>query len=92
MIFLNPIDTEALHDICKNHKSIITIEDGTIQGGLATAVSEFMVDNGYSLPLLKLGVPDAFVEHGTVSELRKELGFDRDGIFSAIKNTFEKLT
>ncbi|KAF5044198.1 1-deoxy-D-xylulose-5-phosphate synthase [anaerobic digester metagenome] len=90
MIFLKPLDEEALHDACKNHKAIITIEDGTVKGGLGTSVAEFMMEHSYYLPLTKLGVPDRFIEHGTVSELKKECGFDVDGIFSAIKEIFSK--
>ena len=90
MIFLKPLDEEALHDACKNHKAIITIEDGTVKGGLGTSVAEFMMEHSYYLPLTKLGVPDRFIEHGTVSELKKECGFDADGIFIAIKEIFSK--
>jgi 1-deoxy-D-xylulose-5-phosphate synthase len=90
MIYLKPLDEEALHDACKNHKAIITIEDGTVKGGLGTSVAEFMLDHSYYLPFKKLGVPDRFIEHGTISELKKECGFDADGIMSAIKEIFSK--
>lgn len=90
MIYLKPLDEAALHDACKNHKAIITIEDGTVKGGLGTSVAEFMMEHSYYLPLTKLGVPDRFIEHGTVSELKKECGFDADGIFIAIKEIFSK--
>lgn len=90
MIYLKPLDEDALHDACRNHKSIITIEDGTVKGGLGTAVAEFMMEHSYYLPLTKLGVPDRFIEHGTIAELKKECGFDTDGIFSAIKEIFSK--
>jgi len=90
MIYLKPLDEDALHNACKNHKAIITIEDGTVKGGLGTAVAEFMMEHSYYLPFIKLGVPDRFIEHGTIAELKKECGFDKDGIFSAIKEIFSK--
>lgn len=90
MIFLKPMDGTMLHDACSKHKAIVTIEDGTVKGGLGTAVAEFMMEHSYYLPLIKLGVPDRFIEHGTVAELKKECGFDEDGIFSAIKKIFSK--
>ncbi len=90
MIYLKPLDEDALHHACKNHKAIITIEDGTVKGGLGTAVAEFMMEHSYYLPFIKLGVPDRFIEHGTIAELKKECGFDKDGIFSAIKEIFSK--
>ncbi len=90
MIYLKPLDEDALHDACKNHKAIITVEDGTVKGGLGTAVAEFMMEYSYYMPLTKLGVPDRFIEHGTIAELKKECGFDADGIFSAIKEIFSK--
>lgn len=90
IIFLKPLDENALHEACKNHKAIITIEDGTLKGGLGTAVAEFMMEHSYYLPLIKLGVPDRFIEHGTVPELKKECGFDAEGIYAAIKQTHTK--
>lgn len=90
MIYLKPLDEESLHDACKTNKAVITIEDGTMKGGLGTAVAEFMMEHSYYLPFTKLGVPDHFIEHGTIAELKKECGFDADGIFSAIKDIFSK--
>lgn len=90
MIYLKPIDESILHEACKQHKAIVTIEDGTVKSGLGSAVAEFMMEHSYYLPLIKLGVPDRFIEHGTVTELKKECGFDADGIFSAIQNIFSK--
>jgi len=85
MRFLKPIDTELLHKICKKFKDIITIEDGTINGGLGSAVLEFMADNGYQARLIRLGVPDRFVDHGSPSQLYRECGYDVQGIFETAK-------
>jgi len=85
MRFLKPVDEELLHEVFKNHQNIITLEDGSIIGGLGSAVLEFMSDNGYSSKIKRLGVPDRWVEHGTQEDLYKECGFDKEGILSTCK-------
>jgi len=83
MRYLKPIDEELLQEVFRNFKKIITIEDGTIVGGLGSAVLEYMADHGCQARVKRLGVPDRFVEQGTVAELQKECGFDVDGIVAA---------
>lgn len=83
MRFVKPIDEEILHEVGKNFKSVITIEDGAIVGGFGSAVLEFMSDNGYNPVVKRLGVPDRFIDHGTPQELHKECGFDVEGIIKA---------
>jgi len=85
MRFLKPIDEEILHEVFKNHQNIITIEDGSIIGGLGSAVLEFMSDNAYASIVKRIGVPDKWVEHGTQEELYRECGFDKEGIMKACK-------
>jgi len=85
MRFVKPIDEEILHEVGRNFKLIITIEDGTIVGGFGSAVLEFMSDNNYSPVVKRLGVPDRFIEHGTPQELQKECGFDVEGIIKTAK-------
>lgn len=85
MRFLKPIDEEILHEAFKNHKNIITLEDGSVIGGLGSAALEFMSDNGYASKVKRLGVPDKWVEHGTQEELYKECGFDKEGIVKACR-------
>ena len=84
MLFLKPIDEELLHEIGKTFTRIITVEDGTVSGGLGSAVLEFMADNGYSPQVKRLGVPDRFIQHGSIGELHKICGFDVEGILDAI--------
>jgi len=86
--FLKPIDENILHEVGKNYKYIITIEDGTIVGGLGSAVIEFMNDNDYNCKVKRLGIPDEFIEHGTQLELRRDCGYD----INAIVNTAKELT
>lgn len=83
--FLKPLDEELFHGIGKKYKKIVTIEDGTIEGGFGTAVLEFMADNDYQVEVLRLGIPDTFVEHGTPDELYKMLELDAEGIKNRIK-------
>lgn len=84
MRFLKPIDEELLHEIFKKYQKIITIEDGTIIGGLGSAVLEFMADHDYHLAIKRLGIPDKFIEQGSIIELSKECGFDEDGIYKTV--------
>ncbi len=84
MRFVKPIDTGLLSSVFKNFKKIITVEDGTVQGGFGSAVLEFMVENNYSATVKLLGVPDEFIEHGTLNDLRKHCGFDTEGIAKAV--------
>ena len=83
MRFLKPIDEDILHEVFKNHKNIITLEDGSIIGGLGSATIEFKNDNGYTSKVKRMGVPDKWVEHGTQQELYKECGYDKEGIVTA---------
>ena len=84
MIFLKPIDEELLHEIGKKYSRIVTVEDGSIKGGLGMAVIEFMADNGYVPRIKRIGIPDQFIEHGTIPELYKLCGMDEDNIVSLL--------
>ncbi|MDA3953146.1 MAG: 1-deoxy-D-xylulose-5-phosphate synthase [Bacteroidales bacterium] len=84
MRFVKPIDKDLLHEIGKNFKNIITIEDGTVVGGFGSAVLEFMSENGYTVNIKRLGIADQFVDHGTPQELHRECGFDVEGIIKAV--------
>lgn len=86
MRFLKPLDEELLHRIAKRFKKIITIEDGIVNGGFGSAVLEFMADNGYSLSINRLGLPDRFIEHGTQAELYHELKMDVEGITQTLSD------
>ena len=88
MRFVKPIDEDILHEVGQKFKYIITIEDGTILGGLGSAVIEFMSENKYYPVIKRLGVPDRFVDHGTPAELYKECGFDKEGIVKAVKSVY----
>jgi 1-deoxy-D-xylulose-5-phosphate synthase len=78
--FLKPLDNELLHEVAKNFKQIVTVEDGVINGGFGSAVLEFLADNNYTTKVKRLGISDSFVEHGTPEELYQMLGLDAEGI------------
>jgi 1-deoxy-D-xylulose-5-phosphate synthase len=83
MRFVKPIDEALLHQVFSKFNKVITVEDGVIQGGFGSAVLEFMAENSYHAKLVRLGVPDQFVEHGTTEELQRDCGFDQKGIVQA---------
>ncbi len=86
MRFAKPLDEELLHQIFKKFKKIITLEDGTIVGGFGSAIIEFLADHGYSAKVIRLGMPDQFIEHGEQIQLHKECGYDPEGIAKAVRS------
>ena len=84
MVFAKPIDEELLHDVMSKFDKIVTIEDGMLKGGFGYAIIEFMVDNGYTCKVRRLGLPDNFVEHGTVDELHRLCNIDSDSIYETL--------
>lgn len=85
MIYLKPLDEALLHEVGRKFKRIITIENGVIAGGLGSAVLEFMADHGYTPFIKRIGVPDQFIEHGSIPELYKLCGMDADSIAEIIR-------
>ena len=79
--FLKPMDKNLLHEVFSNYKTIMTIEDGTVVGGLGSSVVLFASKHHYKNPIEILGVPDVFPEHGTVSELQEQSGISSEKIF-----------
>ena len=87
--FLKPLDDALLHDICQHYDHLITLEDGCMQGGMGSAVLEWMNDHGYVLPVTRMGIPDEFIEHGTVDELQHICHMDVDSIVAAINQAYK---
>lgn len=85
MRFVKPIDEELLHEVFSSYKKVVAIEDGCRQGGMGSAVVEFMADNGYSATVIRLGIPDDFIEHGDQKELWAECGYDAASIAESIR-------
>ena len=85
MRFLKPLDESILDEVGRKFKRIITVENGVRNGGMGSAVTEWMSDHGYEPHIKRLGLPDRFVQHGKVSELQAIVGIDKDGIIKAIQ-------
>lgn len=86
MRFLKPLDENILHEVGEHFNRIITIEDGVRNGGLGSAILEWMNDRGYHPNIVRMGLPDVFVEHGTVEQLRKITGLDLESIKKEIES------
>lgn len=84
MRFVKPLDGKLLQEVAEQFKTIITIEDGAKDGGMGSAVSEWMNDHNYSPRIIRLGLSDKFVEHGTVDELFEACGISKDAIKKVI--------
>ena len=85
MRFAKPLDTALLHDVGKRFRRIVTVEDGTVEGGMGSAVAEFISSHGYGSEIIRLGIPDKFIHHGTIAELKRLCGYDTEGILTAIR-------
>lgn len=85
MRFVKPLDEELLHEACRNYEKLLTVEDGTVQGGMGSAILEFMSRHGYTNEVRILGIPDRLVEHGTPKELYRECGYDAQGIADTVR-------
>lgn len=83
--FVKPLDAELLHEVFTRFKHVITVEDGCVQGGMGSAVLEFMAEHHYHSEVTRLGIPDEFIEHGEQTELWALCGYDTAAIISAVK-------
>ncbi|GGG99401.1 1-deoxy-D-xylulose-5-phosphate synthase [Parapedobacter pyrenivorans] len=83
--FVKPLDKPLLHEAFGKFKKIITVEDGCIQGGMGSAVLEFMADHGYQATVVRLGIPDEVVEHGEQHELWTQCGYDSSAIVDTVR-------
>ena len=90
MRFVKPLDENLLKEVAAKFKHVITVEDGVREGGFGSAVIEWMEDNGQHLDIVRLGLPDHFVEHGTVAQLQSIVGIDAEGIRRTIEETLRK--
>jgi 1-deoxy-D-xylulose-5-phosphate synthase len=89
MRFVKPLDESLLQEVFSKFKKVITVEDGCLMGGFGSAVLEWMVDNGYSAHVRRLGIPDVIIEHGEQIELHRDCGFDPEGIAQAVRELAE---
>ena len=90
MIYLKPIDEEILKEVTAHYHSLITIEDGTVVGGLGSAVAEWLASHDKSNRLMMLGVQDEFVHQGTVAELYERCGMDAQSLENTIMEMMDQ--
>jgi len=90
MRFVKPIDEMLLHEVFAKFSKIITVEDGCLMGGFGSAVLEFMVDRGYKADVMRLGIPDEYIHHGTQDELWAECEFDANAIVLAVEKIIQR--
>jgi 1-deoxy-D-xylulose-5-phosphate synthase len=83
--FVKPLDAVLLHEVFTKFKKVITVEDGCLMGGFGSAIIEFMVDQKYNSEIVRLGIPDEYIHHGTQEELWKDCGFDAKAIVKAVE-------
>jgi 1-deoxy-D-xylulose-5-phosphate synthase len=88
MRFVKPLDEQMLHEVFGKFEKVITVEDGCIMGGMGSAVLEFMADHQYQAHIVRLGIPDEYIHHGTQKELYKDAGYDTNSI---VKKVIEML-
>ncbi len=88
MRFLKPIDTDAIDNACKKCKILITIEDGTIIGGLYGAICEYIASTHHHVKVIPMGIPDRFIDQGSIDELMDECGYSASNIYLRIKNVW----
>lgn len=89
MRFVKPLDEVMLHEIFTKFKKVITVEDGCLMGGFGSAVLEFMVDQGYQSQVVRLGIPDEYIHHGTQEELWADCGFDKKAIVETVSQMLD---
>ncbi len=90
MRFIKPLDTELLLELAKTHDAFVTVEEGAVMGGAGAAVAEALAEAGCVKPILHLGLPDRFIDHGDVTQLLALCGLDADGIAASIRQRFGK--
>jgi 1-deoxy-D-xylulose-5-phosphate synthase len=84
MRFIKPLDTKLLDDIASRFDKIVTLEENNLSGGFGSAILEYFSDQKYKNDILRIGIPDKFIDHGTQTELHKQIEIDPDGIVSRI--------
>ena len=89
MRYAKPLDNELLHEAFTRYKKIITVEDGCLQGGFGSAVLEWAADNNYKNQVMRLGIPDYYIEHGEQHEQWEEAGFDTKSIVNTVSKMLD---
>ena len=85
MRFVKPLDTEKLDEVADRFTNVVTLEESSTVGGFGSGVLEYFADKGYGSKVLRIGLPDEFVDHGTQKELHRILEIDPEGITDKVK-------
>lgn len=91
MRWVKPLDVELLLELARTHQAIVTVEEGCVQGGAGGAVLEALQAEGFTLPVLTLGLPDVFIEHGDPAKLLSMVGLDAEGIERSVRERFSAI-
>jgi 1-deoxy-D-xylulose-5-phosphate synthase len=91
MRFIKPLDVALVRELAATHEALVTVEEGCVMGGAGAAVAEALAADGIVKPLLILGLPDRFIDHGDVGQLLADCGLDSDGIVAAVRARFAAL-
>ena len=89
--FVKPLDTDILKELAENHKVYVTIEDGAMCGGYGANVTEYVFHNNLNVKVLVHGIPDRYIEHGSIDKLRKTIGLDATSIVTDIEQAWEQM-
>ena len=90
MRFIKPLDEELVRSLAQQHALVVTIEENTVAGGAGSAINEYLLANDFRVPVLNLGLPDQFMEHGRVPAMLTSVGLDKDGIVEAIRKKLSR--
>jgi 1-deoxy-D-xylulose-5-phosphate synthase len=88
MRFVKPLDSDLVKELALTHDAIVTVEEGALMGGAGSAVAEALAAAGMVRPILHLGLPDAFIDHGDVGQLLAGVGLDAEGIIASVRQRF----
>jgi 1-deoxy-D-xylulose-5-phosphate synthase len=91
MRFVKPLDEALIRQLAQTHDALVTVEEGCIRGGAGSACLEYLSDAGISVPMLRIGLPDEFIEHGDPAGLLNHYGLDADGIRASIQRFTDKV-
>ena len=86
MRFVKPLDIDLIVDLAGNHSLLVTIEENAVIGGAGSEVERALAERGLDVPVIRLGLPDRFVDHGEQGQLLAELGLDKEGIVRAVRS------
>ena len=89
--FVKPFDADVLDEMSEGHRLFVTIEDASVTGGYGDSVMRYVSEQNIGVKVMTMGIPDSFVEHGNIPQLRKQIGLDGVSIVEKIENAWENL-